>query len=101
MCQTLQLFHDLRVGREQLIEQRQDSFKPSLPTVPASPGSNYEGFLHALPKPHDFKKAVQEFPLWFSGLSIHEDSGLSPVLAQWVKDPVLAWLGSCIAVAVV
>ena len=23
--------------------------------------------------------------------SIHEDTGLSPVLTQWVKDPVLPW----------
>ena len=46
-----------------------------------------------------------EFPLWLSrlgtGHSVCEDMDSIPVLAQWVKDPVLPqlWLRSSVAVS--
>ena len=37
------------------------------------------------------KKISQKFPSWLSGSEsdIHEDAGLVPGLAQWVKHPAL------------
>ena len=56
----------------------------------------------------DSRAYGQEFLSWLSGNvpSIHEDKGSIPGLTQGVKDLELpcrsqAWLGSCIAMAVV
>ena len=52
------------------------------------------------PRHKDVKKnllkiTTGDFPSWLGDnnpTSTHEDAGLSPTLAQWVKDPVLLWL---------
>ena len=78
MCPTLQLFHShfLSASREPCREWKQNSFKSSLPVVPAKLGSKHESFLHVPSKPHCFKKPVQTLqpcnPISKNGYRVNE-----------------------------
>ena len=80
---------------------------PAIPSPEAS-------FLPSITRP-SIKKAVEELPLWLSGLripdSLQKDMGSIPGLTQWVKDPTLlqaavevpdvAWIWRCCGCGVV